>query len=147
MIFFRVGHPCCNQIQSCSNIPSVLGTTFLLVYLSLPMRMKVEREAKSISLPGLLASLHKAATFKSRMYVHTRPVLYAKFLVPDWVGYSRLWHRVVSPACRAAFRLVGRYDSPMPVSTISPSQGKRICVLYASVVLTYFPVVLHPRNL
>jgi hypothetical protein len=111
------------------------------------MRMKVEREAKSISLPGLLASLHKADTSKSRMYVHTRPILYAKFLVSDWGGYSRLWHRVVATACRAAYRLADRYDIPMSESTISPSQGKRIFVLYALVVLTYFPVVLHPRNL
>jgi hypothetical protein len=37
-------------------------------------------------------------------------------------GYSRLWHKVVVPARQATW-LAGRYDNPMPESTLSPSQG------------------------
>ncbi len=65
-----------------------------------------------------------------------------KFLVPD-CGYSWLWHRVVewvsfiswgqilSPGLGGIqpghiHRLAGRYDNPMPGSTISLSQGLRI---------------------
>ncbi len=47
----------------------------------------------------------------------------AKFLVPDWGGYSRLWHRVVVPACQTT--LPGRYDNSMPELTICPQSGTK----------------------
>ncbi len=46
----------------------------------------------------------------------------ANFLVLDW-GDIAVWHRL--------HRLAGRYDNPMPESTISPSQGLRILLLIA----------------
>ncbi len=50
----------------------------------------------------------------------------AELLVPDCGIYSRLWHRIVVPPASLC-RQVGRYDNPMPESTIySSSQGLRI---------------------
>jgi hypothetical protein len=47
----------------------------------------------------------------------------AKFIVPDrGIHYIRLWQRVVVPA-RQPMQLGGRYDNPMPWSTMSLSQG------------------------
>jgi hypothetical protein len=56
---------------------------------------------------------------------HSRPHLVcrkyyqsvAKFLVPDW---CRLWRKL---ARQAIHRLAGRYDNPMPESTIFSCQG------------------------
>jgi hypothetical protein len=67
----------------------------------------------------------KEKLIRCRRYQCLKFFSVAKFLVPDWevlvdscIGLS---HR---PA--RLHRMAGRYDNPMPESTISPSEGLRI---------------------
>ncbi len=71
-----------------------------------------------------------------------------KFLVPDRGIYcSRLLHyRVVVPA-RQPCSLAGRYNNPMPESTISPSQGLRIWLLPTDIILQCTMLYMHSLKL
>jgi hypothetical protein len=71
----------------------------------------------------------------------------AKFLVYERGIYcSRfLTYRVVVPA-RQPCSLAGRYNNPMPESTISPSQGLRIWLL-STYIIVQCTMYMHPLKL
>ncbi len=50
----------------------------------------------------------------------------AKFVVPDWRVIVDSGMGLLSYRPARLHRLAGRYENPMPESTISPSQGLRI---------------------
>jgi hypothetical protein len=63
------------------------------------------------------------SSYVSLVFTHKRSE--AKFIVPDWGYNSRLWQRVLVPACQAICSLAGRYNSHMPESTKYPHSGTK----------------------
>ncbi len=63
-------------------------------------------------------------------------------LSPSLGWYCRLWHRVVVPASQRLHRLAARYNNPLPESTISSSQGKRIWPLAQFIWVFDFTVLI-----